>query len=240
MAGTHGGTIVPPRDDDGRPSDEDGLVAQVIPLRQRERESAEDHLQGLESLDDGFPPPRDASGIERSVWDQPIGELRRRGAAESESDPRRPPSAYGASRLAAASSWRLLVAAAAALVTVTMLALALDGALRDQARSVPHAASFIPKTRASKTRNAAAHRPATGLSPRPQNTRAAHRLRTRQRERRSSSAHIVLRPTESTLASSSTRGHTPNQTSTTEPSRSSGPHTTAQAPPHSSSTPPAS
>jgi antitoxin (DNA-binding transcriptional repressor) of toxin-antitoxin stability system len=37
MDGVHGGTIVPPRDGDGTTTDEDELVAQIIPLRRRER-----------------------------------------------------------------------------------------------------------------------------------------------------------------------------------------------------------
>jgi hypothetical protein len=70
----HGGTIVPPRD--GDPDGE--LLAQVIPLRRREREpSAREILADEPAVPlDGpeTPPP----SVERSVWDQPIVELRRR------------------------------------------------------------------------------------------------------------------------------------------------------------------
>jgi hypothetical protein len=202
MAGTSGGTIVPPRDGDGPPSDEDGLLAQVIPLRQRERGSAEDRLQGPESLDDGFLPPGEAPVAERSVWDQPTGELRRRRPAESDSGHRQMPWANGTGRPASAFSWWLLVVAATGLVVVTVLALALGGALRDEARSVPRATSFIPKTSATKPSHVPADRPAVARSRRAQNTRAAHRPRRRHRELRGpSSAHIVLAPTESTASS---------------------------------------
>jgi hypothetical protein len=72
---------VPPRDGDRSSTDTDGeLLAQVIPLRRRENEL--DELQGQpfapQPADTFDVAPEPSSPLERSVWDQPITELRRR------------------------------------------------------------------------------------------------------------------------------------------------------------------
>ena len=73
---------MPPLDGDGISTDTDGeLLAQVIPLRRRESEL--DELQGdaLEPTLDAFEREGDPlAATERSVWDQPITELRKREA----------------------------------------------------------------------------------------------------------------------------------------------------------------
>ncbi len=73
---------MPPRDGDGSSTDTDGeLLAQVIPLRRRESELDELPGQALEPELDMFEPEGDLlAATERSVWDQPITELRKREA----------------------------------------------------------------------------------------------------------------------------------------------------------------
>jgi hypothetical protein len=150
MVGTHGGTIVPPRDDDELSSEgEDGLVAQIIPLRQREHEAGEPSSPAPETLDDRFPSPRDVPLGERSVWDQPTAELRRRGT-EADSGTPHTPSTHGASALALRFSRRFLAVAAMATVAATVLALTLGGALQGQPRSAPrHGARRSPQAQSA-------------------------------------------------------------------------------------------
>jgi hypothetical protein len=79
---------VRPGDDDGTPTEaDDELVAQIIPLRRRDQASATQTLPDEQS--ERFPrthhslPP-----AERSVWDQPTTELRRRTPARAHPDAR--------------------------------------------------------------------------------------------------------------------------------------------------------
>ncbi len=77
MDGVHGGTIVPPRDGDGSvPGGDDELVAQIIPLRRREAEPEDPWVPTL--VDGRAPTDGSPSPAERSVWDPPTAELRRR------------------------------------------------------------------------------------------------------------------------------------------------------------------
>jgi hypothetical protein len=68
-----------PRDGDGS-STEDGMVAQVIPLRRRGRETNElDRLTRAPGLSGLFDPPQDPEPLsEYSVWEKPTAELVRR------------------------------------------------------------------------------------------------------------------------------------------------------------------
>jgi hypothetical protein len=67
---------VPPRDGDGTAPGDDELVAQIIPLRRRESESED---MPAPALADGHAPTNGSlSPAERSVWDPPTADLRRR------------------------------------------------------------------------------------------------------------------------------------------------------------------
>ncbi len=149
MAGIYGGTIVLPRDGDELSSDgEDGLIAQVIPLRQRTHEPAP---YGPETLDDQFPPSKDAPLPERSVWEPPTTELRRR-----HTQPGSPTAlaslAHGAGRLASRLSWRFMAIVAVSVAVVVVLTVALDGALEGQHQSAArHARSSSPRINATVT-----------------------------------------------------------------------------------------
>jgi hypothetical protein len=86
IAEQHEGNIVRPGDDDGTPTEaDDELVAQIIPLRRRDQASGTQTLPDKQSgrfprTDDPLPP------AERSVWDQPTTELRRRTPARTRPD----------------------------------------------------------------------------------------------------------------------------------------------------------
>jgi hypothetical protein len=127
---------VPPRDGDRSSTDTDGeLLARVIPLRRRESEPDEP-LQSQpfepELVDTFDVAPEPSSPLERSVWDQPITELRRR---ETQS----PARASLVSRLATRARPRVYgahpprwsIAAAVGIIGLAIVALAL-GALHGQ------------------------------------------------------------------------------------------------------------
>jgi hypothetical protein len=92
MAGTQGGTIVPPRDGNGGSTgSEDELVAKIIPLRRRGPEAHEPRSCVPERGSEGRVESReDPSPLaERSVWEQPTVELRRRGTQDTDPASRR-------------------------------------------------------------------------------------------------------------------------------------------------------
>jgi hypothetical protein len=145
---------VPPRDGNGGPSDdEDGLVAQIIPLRRREREPEK-------SQSPSFPVPGVAGDeppaarrmpppAERSVWDPPTAELRRRRA-----EPGSPAQSARAPRpLASRRSWRVAaVSAVAAAAGAATLVLVLTGGPGGRSRHAPkEAASATLKASSTAT-----------------------------------------------------------------------------------------
>ncbi len=149
---------MPPRDgDDLSAEGEDGLVAQIIPLRQREHEG-EDHghgFHGAQAREDQnrFVRPGNFPLAERSVWDQPTTELRRRTDPDSSSP--FASLAHRAGRHASRPSWRLVgIAVAAATATAVLLA------VTDHRGSAPRHESSIPKVNATVTSAGASSSPA--------------------------------------------------------------------------------
>jgi hypothetical protein len=159
---------VPPRDGDRFSSDgEDGLVAQIIPLRQRERDPDEQPSPGTQARDvaaDDLPPslgdmpPRG----ERSVWDQPTAELRRR-RTETGSTQSLGSRVDGAGTLALRFSWRLLAVAATVALGAVVFALVVSSAYRGRSGSAMRqtASSALRASSTAKGRSATAnHSPA--------------------------------------------------------------------------------
>jgi hypothetical protein len=159
---------VPPRDGDGISIDRDGeLLAQIIPLRRRTSEPCAAEILADEPADplDG-PDALPASAVERSVWEQPSGQLRRRApkagpASRGPAADTRLPGRRGLAHL-------LTVAAVGAIAVV--VALALGGAAgRSGSRPQKYAASGLtPRVGAAgltgrdtsrPRRSAAAHHP---------------------------------------------------------------------------------
>ncbi len=185
MVATHGGTVVPPREGDGISIDTDGeLLAQIIPLRRRTSEPyapailADEPAGPLEDPEDLPSLP-----VERSVWDQPSVELRRRapngGAASGRTtgDTR-----FLGHRMAARFLAGAAAIAAVGAIAVVVVTLALGGAAsRSGSRPQKYAASRLvppagiaPLTDQASSRprhSAAAHhqtrprRPATVTTP---------------------------------------------------------------------------
>jgi hypothetical protein len=128
---------VPQHDGDGGSTDTDEeLVAQIIPLRQRERGSAPQTV--IER-----PGPRSGRGedalppLERSVWDQPTTELRRRAPAAADSGV--PGLAARAWRRGLPRPVKFGAAAAGGVVCVVLLMFAV-GALQGPSASLPRRA----------------------------------------------------------------------------------------------------
>ncbi len=130
MVAIHGAIVVAPLDGDGSSSEDgDGLVAQIIPLRHRGR-SPEGHSAAQGPAPDPADDARDLSVAagdmeargERSVWDHPTAELRRRTDAGS-ARRRVPPVARGG-WASVRVSWHALVAAAAVLAVVACILVA--------------------------------------------------------------------------------------------------------------------
>jgi hypothetical protein len=177
---------VPPRDGDELSSEgEDGLVAQIIPLRQREHEAGEPSSPAPETLDDRFPSSIDVPLGERSVWDQPTAELRRR----TTGDPAQPPTITALVRGGGARSRRWLVAVpVVVVVSAAVLALLLGSAFRGQpgpaVRQVGSSASSANSTASSRvttvSRSLARPRRAPGTTG---GTRPSQRSRDLQRHR---------------------------------------------------------
>jgi hypothetical protein len=126
---------VPPRDGDGHSSDgEDGLVAQIIPLRQRAQPQSLTSGAGVADP----PATRDAAASERSIWDQPVADLRRR-QREPEATPS--PSSRGAMGMSVRSWWPVAAALAAALILVAVT-LVIYGALDGRAGPVARQSTY--------------------------------------------------------------------------------------------------
>lgn len=165
MVETHGGTIVPPRDGDRFSSDgEDGLVAQIIPLRHRERDPDEQPSPGTQARDDD--PPLSLGDVppqgERSIWDPPTAELRRR-RTETGSTQSLGSRVDGGGTLASRFSWRLLAVAATVALSAVVFALAVSSAYRGQSGSAMRqtASSTLRASATAKGRSATAnHSPA--------------------------------------------------------------------------------
>jgi hypothetical protein len=200
---------VPPRDGDGISIDTDGeLLAQIIPLRRRTSEPyapailADEPASPLEDPEDLPSLP-----VERSVWDQPSVELRRRapngGAASGRTtgDAR-----LLGHRMAARFLAGTAAIAAAVAIAVVVMALALGGAAgRSGSRPQKYAASrLVPPVGIA---------PLTGqVSSRPRHSAAAHH-QTRPRRpatvtSRSQLTHDKPAAPPSTLGSSATTQET--------------------------------
>jgi len=154
MVGTSGGTIVPPRDGDRFSSDGDeGLVAQIIPLRHREREPYAQQTPrtaaGDEALEDTLPSAGEPlSQGERSIWDPPTVELRRRGTQRGPTLSLAAPSP-AAGAVAFRLSWRVLALPAMTAIAAAVLALILAGALRGPAGSAVRGRALATATASS-------------------------------------------------------------------------------------------
>jgi len=159
---------VPPRDGDRFSSDgEDGLVAQIIPLRHRERDPDEQPSPGAQARDVvaddppaslGDVPPRG----ERSIWDPPTAELRRR-RTEPGSTRSFGSRVDGAGTLASRFSWRLLAVAATVALGAVVFALVVSSAYRGQSGSAMRqtASSALRASSTAKGHSATAnHSPA--------------------------------------------------------------------------------
>jgi hypothetical protein len=220
MVGMYGGTIVPPRDGDGVSSeDEDGLIAQIIPLRQREHGSRED-FQFPETLEDSLPPAGDEPLSERSVWDQPTAELLRR---RTETDSRVP---HQARTIAFRFSRRVAAVVALTVSVAVVLVVALAGDLGRHPRSAPrHLESSKPKT--SSISESSVNR-----SPARRSTRR-HRSRGGHGAPRSSSAPTTLRSASKSQVASSITGAQATVVPAVAPEHGSS----ESAPPQTQSTP---
>jgi len=154
---------VPPRDGDGISIDTDGeLLAQIIPLRRRKSEPCAPEILADEPADplDG-PEALPSSSVERSVWDQPSVELRRRApnAGPASGGPAADARLLGHRRLAHLLTGAAAVAAVGAIAVV--VALALGGAAgRSGSRPQKYAASHLtPRVGTAGLTGRAASRP---------------------------------------------------------------------------------
>jgi hypothetical protein len=147
---------VPPHDGDRPPSEsEDGLVAQIIPLRHRQRDAGatpSPRTLMLHAEDAPRPDADDVSLGERSVWDPPTGELRRRGTQPGAA-PSPTVRADRVSTLVSRFSWRVVAAAATVALGGALLALVLSSAFSGPAGSATRQAS-VSTRRASSSANA--------------------------------------------------------------------------------------
>jgi hypothetical protein len=114
---------VRPGDDDGTPTEaDDELVAQIIPLRRRDQASAtqtlpDEQSERLPRTHHSLPP------AERSVWDQPTTELRRRTPARACPDAREHRDSWRSER---PRSVKVAAAVFASVLCAGLLALTLD------------------------------------------------------------------------------------------------------------------
>lgn len=163
MVATHEGIVVPPRDSDGISIDTDGeLLAQIIPLRRRKSEPCAPEILADEPAGplDG-PDALPSLSVERSVWDEPSVELRRRApnadpaSGRPAADARLP----GRRRLAPFVTGAAAVAVVGVIAVV--VALALGGATgRSVSRPQQYAASRLtPRVGMTRLTGRAASRP---------------------------------------------------------------------------------
>jgi hypothetical protein len=173
---------VPPRDGDGFDGEE-ALVAEVIPLRRREREPREQATQERASTDElvtGGASPRSmdvpAPG-DRSVWDQPTTDLRRRGLRTGATPP--PASRGDAARTHVSRlSWGYLAVPVTVVVGAAVLALVLSGALRSTFGSAARlSASSTPPANSTTRGHAAITKRSPSLGARQPKGAAASRHR---------------------------------------------------------------
>ena len=172
--------MTPPRDGDG-----DGeMVAQIIPLRRRAGPIAPPRSPDRRPREVLDPPREPPASAERSVWDQPMPELRRRPIPDSVWSTDAPaPSARAHQGWAA--RWALMPAVlAVAAVAVVAPALVVGGLLLAQSgRGSPHAGASASRGRlparaaheTSKPRATASRRArTTGAARHPHSTQARH------------------------------------------------------------------
>ncbi len=142
---------MPPRDGDGTTGDEE-LVAQIIPLRRRAGPIAAPQSLDRRPREVLAPPRNPPAPTERSVWDQPMPELRRRPIPDSvwsadTPTPNAPLHVGGPAR------WALMPAAVAA-VAVVAVALVVGGLLLAQPhRAAQHTGSSTSHARVSASYN---------------------------------------------------------------------------------------
>jgi hypothetical protein len=223
MDGAYGGTIVPPRDGDGTTPDEDELVAQIIPLRRRERASQPEDSRFPAPSDDSVPAGDSRSPAERSVWDPPTIELHRRESTRTAS-----PLTAGNAETANLSRRVVgvaLTAVTAAGIAILVLSLGVfdghspgagdrPGSLAAPSHAATHgaAASVLGRTRSKTTSSSTQKHAVTG-----------HRGERARDHRRSthSTAH-ASHPTSAAEPAGSRASTTPLQTHTTVATSSTG------------------
>ncbi len=189
---------MPPRDGDGTTGDEE-LVAQIIPLRRRAGPVAAP--QGLDRRPrEVLAPPQDPPApAERSVWDQPMPELRRRPIPDSVWSAGTPASSAHP-YLGGPARWAFMPAAVAA-VAVVAVALVVGGLLLTQPRrAARHTNSSTSHARVSasaahesaKSRSTASHRAsASGTALHPHGTQDRHTPRAAATHPATGTTHTV-------------------------------------------------
>ncbi len=226
---------MPPHDGDRPPSDgEDRLVAQIIPLRHRERDAPPAPRTPTHVVEDApHPAPGDVSLGERSVWDPPTAELRRRGTQPGAA-PSPTVDADRIGRRVTHLSWRVVVAATATLaLSGAVLALVVASGFSGPARSATGRTSVSTQHASSSanTRGVIANRsPSRGSRP-TSNAAGSHHQQQPGRQ-----AHRHSPPASSSTAQGT--GLTSGVVDSTTPA-SSGPSPTtassvAESPPTSS------
>ena len=203
---------MPPRDGDGIFGDNDGeLLAQVIPLRRREAEPDEwvpSQPFDPEPTDTfGAAPELDAahslsSPVERSVWDQPITELRRR---EEHSPARSSLASTLAARVSEDHPPRWSIAAALAIIGLAIVALAL-GALHRQS-GLPTQGAASSSAKLASTSSTAGETQRGSFSSQPSSVH--HQQKARGREHRSQASRTTRQRQPGTHATYTAREYVP-------------------------------
>ena len=156
IAEQHEGNIVRPGDDDETPTEaDDELVAQIIPLRRRDQALATQTLPDEQS--ERSPRPHDPRPpAERSVWDEPTTELRRRTLASTRAHvPERRNRAFRSDRPRAV---KVAATVLASFLCVGLLALTLDTLKGRSAPAPPRAQDSAGAISASNQAGAASRR----------------------------------------------------------------------------------
>ncbi len=189
---------MPPRDGDGTAGD-DELVAQIIPLRRRAGPIAPAQSPDRRPREVLAPPLDPPAPTERSVWGQPMPELRRRPIPDSVWSPDTSAPSAPSYLGGPAARWAVMPAAVAA-VAVVAVALVVGGLLLVQPRrAAQHTGSSTSHARVSasaahaKSHSTASHRTsATGA--------ARHRTQGRH-TRRAAATHPAMGTTHTVLDS---------------------------------------
>ncbi len=228
---------MPPRDGTG----DEELVAQIIPLRRRAGPIAPARSPDRRPREVLDPPREPPAPTERSVWDQPMPELRRRPLPDSVWSTDTPAPSAGAHQ-GWAARWALMPAAmAVAAVAIVALALVVGGLLLTQAEhGGPHAGSSASRGRVPARAAHESAKPRSTASRRARAAGAARRAHSTQdrHTHRAAATHPAVGTTptvgESAPASTSAGAPATVQESSAPASASSG---VPAGEPASSSTP---